>query len=743
MKNLFTLKKQGRWLALAAALAAGTAMAQPTTSPYRERYLAGRPEAGIMHWTDSLAAQWSAASVHNINSIPGALSGTAVNVATLQSYMNSLSAQGGGMIYFPAGSYTFSDNLEIPTGIVLAGETPSVRDARDANYRPASKLEFPAYVFDPTANGGLGTDNNTAFKAIRLAVNAHHVGIVNLDINRARIEAHPSGYTQNSFGFYQGNDYNHHVLIFGVRNNNTAIPDPTVPRSNHQGWQRYPWRFAANIDLYLSGYGIVANNRLNDAPTDDFAQPGYVGECQGAPADGSWNKFRYTDHYGISLNRAKIYKDANNNPAIYAFQTYARPEVEPDLYRPGQEVLDNYVYKTSRIGITAAGDGLKMIGNETDDELGKVVYLTPNGSGCQTNNSATYENRGIDFSGWNVTVRDNKIFVSNALIRGGYPTVDGESILVQECCGGTIVKDYTIVNNTLDTRGSGYIGIYKMRDIHNLRIDSNDLGCKPIWVFADLASGSTYSVFNASINNNTNVGSISIQSGSGGNNINLLNNSKGSCSGSGNITGPGWANVSGNTGMNNNTSGGTPTVPPTVSLLQRDTLIIVQSATALPTLPLAYDFQNADSVAIYEGTRLAAPVEVAVSGGVFNYAVPRLGVTNITLQGRSAVGIGWSNNARITVGVVTSTSRKLPQSAVVLMPNPSSGLVRMTLDKNLYEGSVLVQVYAQTGVLAYQKSHGAEVLSSTGIDLSNLAAGMYQVRVTSAQGSVTKRFVKE
>ena len=66
-------------------------------------------------------------------------------------------------------------------------------------------------------------------------------------------------------------------MILGVRSNNVAEPDAGVPDLAFQAaWLRYSNRFVANFKISAYANVLVANNRLNDAITDSYEQPGYT-----------------------------------------------------------------------------------------------------------------------------------------------------------------------------------------------------------------------------------------------------------------------------------------------------------------------------------------------------------------------------------------------------------------------------------------------------------------------------------
>ena len=331
------------------------------------------------------------------------------------------------------------------------------------------------------------------------------MGVVHLDINRARIDLRTKRRKDTVIhgkSTYRFAEKSRNILVFGIRSNNVAIPDGNIPKAWMTPWQRFSSRFASNIRAYSYQNAIVSNNRLNDRfknalhpiSDDSYDQPGYValsGTDTVSVSDGSKTRFSYTDHYGISLNRKSAIRGAT-------------PAEEPDLFRKGIEVCDNWVYKTMRVGIYAAGYGLKVNRNVLKDTGSKQVFLHPAGHKLQDNNAATYENRGIDFSGWFVEVNDNRVEVYRHLIRNsGYYSVDGEGILIQECCGGTTVNGIAIKRNQLND----YIGVYKMKDIYNVHIAENDLGGSNIFVEADKSNGDQFSIYSTIVEDNYNVGS--------------------------------------------------------------------------------------------------------------------------------------------------------------------------------------------------------------------------------------------
>lgn len=473
----------------------GSASGGETDNPIANYY-----DSNTYPWTQQI--KWQC--VYNINDF----SGKTVD----QQFENARDAAaevGGGIVYFPAGIYEFKNNLYLKNGVVLRGETPTNQDAKSNLYVPPTKLVFPQYKPQITSNG---TDNQTAFKQI-LTTSPHqdsNIGLVNLDLNRAGIE----------LGANVDLTENENIIVFGIRSNNVAEPDPKVPDlSFQQPWMRYSYRFAANIRINAFQNILVANNRLNDKITDNYEQPGYQvktikGDSIITYEEGNQVPFNYTNHYGIVVNRSK---DGGFKPG-------ATPTQEPGLFRSGVVIRDNWVYHTMRVGISASGQGLIVQDNEIRDEARKQWWTNPTGL-KQPRGAVTLENRAIDWSGWDVKITGNNYQVyRHRVMDTNYFSVDGEGILVQECCGGTTVKGAVISNN----QGNAYIGVYKIPAVENVLIADNNLvagnGNKHlIYVSAD-TNNAPHQMNNVRIENNTIEGGILAKASLGGSGNMIINN---------------------------------------------------------------------------------------------------------------------------------------------------------------------------------------------------------------------------
>jgi hypothetical protein len=420
-------------------------------------------------WTDEIA--WG--NVFNILDYGGVADGVTDNGAAAAMAIDAASASGGGVVYFPAGEYYFAENLYLKNGVVLRGELPAlVTSAKTDGFAPPSKLRFP--VYSPTFTGN-GTDNATAFKKIYTTSpqTDSNLGAAWLDVNRAGFKLNADGLANT----------NRNVVVFGVRTNNVAEPDPGVPQLTHtytqsgssvtipyqDAWQRWSYRFASNVKVQAAENVLVANTRHNDAITDNFEQTGYKVRGDVTATQNTVQSldnagqavFNYTNHYGIEVNRSKS----------GGYSLAGTPTTEPSLFRPGMVIRDNWVYHTMRVAIMGSGDGLIIQDNVIRDQSGKVAWVDAPGKRL-VGNSATLENRAIDWSGYNVSITGNYGEIYQHFLKTGpYYSVDGEGILIQECCGGSLVNGVLIENNNVNS----YIGLYKTRDIANAIIRGNTL----------------------------------------------------------------------------------------------------------------------------------------------------------------------------------------------------------------------------------------------------------------------------
>ncbi|MFB2920076.1 O-antigen ligase family protein [Aerosakkonema funiforme] len=477
--------------------------ASSTSSP-TDNAIAKRYGDSAYPWTNNI--KWNC--VYNIKDFPGETILDRYNKAR-----DAAVANGGGVVYFPAGIYQFTDNLYLKDGVVIRGETPSLSDAKSTNYNPTTKFIFPKY--EPKLSGS-GTPNSTAFKKI-LTTSPNtdsNIGIINVDINRAGI------YLLGDVDVVRSKN----IIIYGIRSNNVADPIPNVPDRSYQSpWLRYSHPFAANIKITADANVLVSNNRLNDAITDNYDQPGYQIKAFDNKSTITYTEgwkvpFHYGNHYGIVVDRTKA------EGIELDFEPAADPNAEPGLFRKGIVIRDNWIYHTMRAAIRAAGDGLVIKDNQIKDQPNKQWWTNPWGNGLPIIN-VTYENRAIDWAGWNVLIQGNRYEVyRHQLLDTKNYSVDGEGILIQECCGGTQINGVFITEN----EGNSYIGLYKTPYVKNVEITRNKLlsnvtDTPLIYVSADTNNG-IHAMENVRIEDNVINGGVMSRASKGGSGNTIKNN---------------------------------------------------------------------------------------------------------------------------------------------------------------------------------------------------------------------------
>ena len=485
------------------------AYGQATDNPYRTFY-----NPADRHWTDSLA--WG--RVVDISGIPGSTNDLRTAIG-----QDSVRRLGGGVLYFPPGTYSFANGITLRNGVILRGAASGVASAKDSMFSPQTRFVFPKYMPSDTGNG---TPNSTAFKRIVTEANASNCGVVDLDINYGGVTLASQTFIWDTLArgrTPRSREHNRNLICMNVRTNNVAAPYGTVPSSVQLGWQRWCSPFVANISIYAYENAVVANCRVNDflhngvnpVVNISYPQPGYIAKRNNVPTavdSGSQAVFSYTNHQGITMNR----KETISN---------AQPWEEPGNFRPGLEIRDNWIYKTMRNGIQCSGSGILVADNVIRDDRHKMIWLDVLGLKFVTNNSATYENRGIDWAGWHVRILRNDIEVERHRFgTSPYSSVDGEGILLQECCGGTSVNGAEIANNRVrDT----YIGLWKVRDIFNVHVSDNNTGNGSVLLLAN-TDGSNgmfgyYRTAYSSVYNNT-CNTVGVDGNAGGEHVTITNN---------------------------------------------------------------------------------------------------------------------------------------------------------------------------------------------------------------------------
>ena len=428
-------------------------------------------------WTGTLA--WS--QVFRIQDYGGKGDGAGDNGPSLERAEAAAIAVGGGVIFFPSGTYVFANDVVLRSGIILRGQDPApVRNAPDPRYAPPTRFEFPQYHFSSI---GTGADAGTAFKGIHTLNPAadSNVGVVNIAVNRGFIDLGDNKI--RGPGFRAGSNR----LVVGCTVRNAVMPqgyfhfdwEPAVPTSWQYPWQRYTDPFSFAIRVISTSNALVANNRLLPA-TDNFVENGYLihdTKKNVVTVDGVL--FDYDNRYGIIVNRS--WAGVNGTRNGFA----ATRDTDPILFGTGVLIADNYIRNTGRVALYAAGQGAIIRHNTALNQPDGLVGRYGTDGTREANGSSTFEDRGIDFCGYDVTVDGNSYEAHQGKLLVNYPRVnDGEGILMQEWSGTSAINE-TITHNT----GNSYIGLYDEGRILHCEITDNTVTEGDIQVFSRKETG--------------------------------------------------------------------------------------------------------------------------------------------------------------------------------------------------------------------------------------------------------------
>jgi hypothetical protein len=365
--------------------------------------------------------------------------------------------RGGGVVYFPAGTYRFRESIWLQNGVVLRGAAPPAgTSAHDAAYALPTKFEFPRYQAKMSGDAAVV---DAAFRGIYLAdpAVASDVGVAFIDLNRGHIHFADDGTEKHAAGSRR--------FVVGCVLRNAAVPDPGVPdlAIGQHAWQRFTARHHAAIDVKAETDLLVAGNRLPPSGDDNFTMDGFV--LQGRdkkPMSVDGVVFDYDNRPGLYVNHYGVGGAGGSGPD-------GTPETHPYGFRRGIVIADNYVYNTGRMGIGFCGDGVVCRNNviRFPEDLWR-----PTATGKQlTFGSSTNDNRAIEMRGWRWIVDGNDYVVHrNWAYDRKYKINDGEGLMHEDHVNATI-RDSVLTNN----RGNTYLSLYKTAGIDGLLVEGNEI----------------------------------------------------------------------------------------------------------------------------------------------------------------------------------------------------------------------------------------------------------------------------
>eukprot|EP00039_Didymoeca_costata_P033643 m.43363 g.43363 ORF g.43363 m.43363 type:complete len:490 (+) comp9972_c0_seq1:40-1509(+) len=434
------------------ALINGQKPSVPTDNPVATRY-----GNGTYAWADNMV-NWT-------------------NVVNVEDYQQNfekaqtavLQMGGSGVVYFPAGTYKFSNNITIASNVVIRG-VPTTDDAK--NGKNEGNLA-PKTVFQCPDKAHLGIFN--------VDPKGKNMGVVNIDLDGCAVMFWPTlGPNPVSFKSYWygatkviGLGTNKLVLGNRVRNVNLGNPSPSIEmfgsNTSTTSSAVWPWSFSTAIAVYSDNNTLVANNLLAKATSTGTMKA----------FDGKTVPYPYDNRYGIDVNKVLL------GGAFGKYVPGASPGVCEDAtqfewsFRRNLVIRDNYVYGNGRVGISYSGggdgktkgSGTQVINNHIEHNPNGVFYgFAPD---KPPHGSDTNENRGFDQDGIENNVTGNTGHIYRQLVYGTkFETVDGEGILVQ-CSNGNNQYRNIWNGNDLTGGGSGYIAYYGVNKVEDCDIIGN------------------------------------------------------------------------------------------------------------------------------------------------------------------------------------------------------------------------------------------------------------------------------
>jgi pectate lyase len=156
---------------------------------------------------------------------------------------------------------------------------------------------------------------------------------------------------------------------------------------------------------------------------------------------------------------------------------------------------------------------------------------------------------------------------------------------------------------------------------------------------------------------------------------------------------------------------------------------IAYTTTAVSTLTLVFDPTFTGTIKLSVGTTSGTTTSYTAVGGIVT--VPSLPAATYVINKGSVANLYYIKTSYGTLGLAQNT--ETPK--LTLYPNPVSNNLYLSSSNQKIEK---VMIYSITGALVKSISNNVE-----NIDVSNLNAGSYLVKVTTDQGSFTQKIIKK
>ena len=404
-------------------------------------------------WTNNMV-NWSC--VYNVKDYGG----------SFESAQKAAVSNGGGVVYYPAGTYSFTSNLVIESNIVIRGVPTTDMAKKGTNPGPLA----PKTIFKCTFGKHIGIFNSDPKGA--------NFGIVNVELDGCAVMFWPglkSSSTNLKTYWYDAED------IIGMGQNKIVVgnkihdvtyehPDPSV--NSDIIW---PWSFSTAIAIYSDNNTLVANNLISKSKTEMKTTVTLSGDKMTVP-------YLVDNRYGIDVNQILLGGVAGKYLGHQCPKDWGTltPSCFPWNFRHGLVIRDNYVYQNGRVGVSfsgmgdgkTVGSGTRVYNNHVEVAAGTTCW-SHDGVKKMTGHD-TNENRGYDQKGYgnNLTLNTGHINRQKAADTS-YETVDGEGILQQTISGNDGLRNLWYKND-LHGGSTGYLVFYKLYNVeYNHLIVSN------------------------------------------------------------------------------------------------------------------------------------------------------------------------------------------------------------------------------------------------------------------------------
>jgi hypothetical protein len=388
---------------------------------------------------------------------------------------NDALRNGGGVVYFPKGTYKFTRNLTQLSNIVIRG-APTTASAKSGKspgpLAPTTVFQCPnrahqgIWNFDPQAT---------------------NIGVVNIFLDQCAVMYWP-GLKTSSYSPMMSSWWFGASDVLGMGSNKLVLGNVVRDVSlGHSLLSKvdnpYPYVFSIAIGVYSDSNALVANNLLPASTRSETTTITLDGK---GPIS---VPYMYDNRYGIDVNTILLGAVASNyckgpgskcgTPSAFGGLS---PHCAPWNFRAGLVIRDNWVAQNGRVGVSwtggedgkdvcTQGNGTKVYNNHVEVKAGTTCYTVDGSRGV--GGSDTNENRGFMLSGYCTNATGNTAHVNRQ--KAGftpYETVDGEGLLHQAENGNVGFGDW-IYSNDFSGGGSGYIANYDLDTTKNTFWGSN------------------------------------------------------------------------------------------------------------------------------------------------------------------------------------------------------------------------------------------------------------------------------